>query len=276
MKKYLQFLNLILRNGRWRSSGPDFNRNRAQTLEPLQEFIPQQARANVEVKATYLRAQAAYIASAFRLKGGHLRYDNLGYIRIPKAANTSLSYAMLLKQYPALENLALDETQVNALTDVNLKRLDEAGPESFFTVVRNPFARLVSVYRDFFEGGRSGKQDFMYADYLFGMLKADISFAEFVHRISTIPDRLKDQHFKPQHLFIEPYEKRGFAVQVFQLEKAEPLTQFLNNHGMQLGHRNRSRESYDYRHYYTPALLQQVYAIYRTDVERYGYLLPEV
>ena len=276
MKKYLKLAAQLIKNGTLRNSGQNFNSTRAKSLEILREFIPQNSIYQSDVNSVRnkkgsrnnLLAQAAFIRSSFRKKGGHLSIQNVGYIRIPKAANTSVSYAMLMKKYPALKEKNPDETQINFLADVNLMLVEETESKSFFTVVRNPFARLVSVYRDFFETTRG---HFIYSDYLFGILPQNISFAEFVSRISRIPDRLKDQHFKPQHVFSKPYESKGIVVKYFQLETPLALESFLKENGMELTHRNKSQEAYDYTQYYTPQLLQQVYEIYQDDVEKFGY-----
>lgn len=276
MKKYLQLAAQIVRFGTLKGHGRNFRKSRARSLESLQEFVPQNVQAGSEAKAASdkqsslnnLTGQLAFIRHAFKTKGGHLCASDLAYVRIPKAANTSISYAMLIKKYPSLEARNPDETQINFLTDVNLKKESETESETIFTVVRNPFARLVSVYRDFFENNDS---DFLYADYLFGILKPEISFAEFVSRISRIPDRLKDQHFRPQHLFVQPYEKSGHTVKWFKLEKPETLGQFLHEHDMKLVHRNKSRDAYRYEEYYTSELLEQVYEIYYSDIKKFGY-----
>ena len=272
MKKYLQLANQILRYGSWKGSGQNFNLNRAQSLENLHEFIPQKSNVkagSVEASSVNnLVAQAAFIKSAFRTKGRHLCAQNLCYIRVPKAANTSVGYEMLVKKYPGLRDKSVDETQINFLSDVNLSKLEDAGTETFFTVVRNPFARLVSVYRDFFE---TNHDEFIYADYLFGILRQKISFAEFVERTSQIPDRLKDQHIRSQYLFVEPYKRKGIDVKIFQLEEKGSLVSFLNDYGIELPHLNKSLESYDYIQYYNKALIQQVYEIYKTDIEKFGY-----
>ncbi len=276
MKKYLQLAAQILRYGRSHSNGQSFNQNRAESLENLKEFIPQNStlqsvdKSNPKNKSLVnnLIAQAAFVKSSFNRKGGHLSVQNLNYIRIPKSANTSISYAMLVKKYSGLETKNPDEFQINFMADINLLAAREAGNETFFTVVRNPFARLVSVYRDFFENNHA---EFIYADYLFGILPREISFAEFINRISKIPDRLKDQHFKPQHLFLKPYERKGIEVQLFKLEESLTLEHFLTENGMKLEHRNKSQEPYNYTQYYTPYLLLQVYYLYRKDIEKFGY-----
>lgn len=272
MEKYLQLAALIFRYGSLKGSGRDFNRDRAESLERLQEFVPKKqaikTQSDQKKPGSNVSAQAAFIKSAFTMRGGHLCTANLCYIRIPKAANTSIGYEMLLKKYPDLKNKEVDETQINFLSDVNLHVVQEAGTETFFTVVRNPFARLVSVYRDFFE---TNTEHFIYQDYLFGILKQKMSFEQFVTRISRIPDRLKDQHLKPQYLFMEPYERKGITVKVLQLEERQNLKQFMNEHGMELGHRNKSTEPYDYTSYYNSRLIEAVYGIYAKDIKKLGY-----
>ncbi len=272
MKKYLQLTAQILRYGTLRGRGQNFQKNRAQALELLQQFVPLQKRDAADVNAQTsphnVVAQLAFIRSAFRNRGGHLSASDVAYVRIPKSANTSISYAMLVKKYPALKNEHVSEAQVNFLADVNLNPVNEAGPEQLFTVVRNPFARLVSVYRDFFENRQS---DFLYADYLFGILTPEMSFETFVSRVSAIPDRLKDQHFRPQHLFADAYNNAGKIVTVFKLEEPGVLEHFLSSHGMELVHRNKSVASYSYQEYYDSSLLEKVYSMYRVDIVRFQY-----
>src|SRR5690606_5029516 len=105
---------------------------------------------------------------ALNTKGGHLylREKGLAYVRIPRAASTSLSKAMLLANFPHLRKNEFTSGEINFLTDHYLQSHIEKddSPREFFTVVRNPFARLVSVYRTFFE---LPHEPFLYEDYLF-------------------------------------------------------------------------------------------------------------
>lgn len=269
MKKYLKLAAQIIRNGTMRGTGQNFHSTRTKSLDSLKEFIPNhQSVINTKKIRHYLIGQAAFIRASFRKKGGHLSVEQLAYIRIPKSANTSVSYAMLGKKFPGLKEKNPDETQINFLADVNLLSVKEIAGKFFFTVVRNPFARLVSVYRDFFETSHA---EFIYSDYLFGILPQTISFAEFVNRISHIPDRLKDQHLRPQHLFVKPYEEKGIAVKFFQLEDSPALENFLKENGMELTHRNKSREAYDYTQYYNSTILRQVFDLYEADIKKFGY-----
>lgn len=277
MNAYLKFLGLIITKGTFQYRIHDFNTERAENLKHLTPFIPKKIRHPLNTPSVIrrndsgfskLKAQAAYIKSCFRNSGGHLATQTLAYIRIPKSGNTSLSFALLTQLYPDLKTQTLTDTQINFLADVNLKPVAEADTEQFFTVVRDPFKRLVSVYRDFFE---SEHPHFLYQDYLFGILHKEITFAEFVNRVSRIPDRLKDQHLKPQHCFLTPYTRQNISPLIFRLEEPEKLKAFLAEHTLALTHRNKSGEAYDYSKYYTPALLNKAYEMYRTDVESFGY-----
>jgi hypothetical protein len=278
LKKYAQLTALIFKHGKLRHSGEDFHENRVKSLTGLEEFIPEN-KISAQPPATNsflwknavlrnLVSQGAFIKSSFHHRAGHLTANGISYIRIPKAASTSVSLAMLEKHYPGLKEKMPDETQINFLTDLNLETEIKNTSTEFFTVVRDPFKRLVSVYRDFFE---TPHLQFLYRDYLFGILEPKISFAEFVNRIHRIPDRVKDQHLKPQHFFVKPYEDRRLQVTVFKLEEQSSLQIFLNAQGMNLTHRNKSDQVYDYTLYFDRETLQKTLELYRIDIEKFGY-----
>lgn len=268
---YLRLTWLVIRHGHLRHSGDDFNKNRTESLKELQEFVPHHftIRSNTEAQRTItynLLAQISFIKNSQKTHGGHLSVNDLSYIRIPKAASTSMCKELLEKMYPTLNQKKITEIQVNFLTDIHLQTTI-SNTSTYYTIVRNPFARLVSVYRDLFEN----PNHYIYQDYLFGILPQQLTFAEFVERISCIPDSLKDQHIKPQHAFLKFYEQKNLKVSVFKLEESETLNQFLNRYEMRLPHVNKSAGSYDYQSYYNPDTLAKAFDIYQTDVQRFGY-----
>ena len=275
-KKYFQFLGLLLKHGRFGHSGENFNQSREESLKELLNFIPPSCAIALSGGTTSLAwknaiarnlvAQLAFLKNSLKTKGDHLTSKDLSYIRIPKSASTSMSKEMLEKIYPALKQKAITENQINFLTDVNLQPALEDSV-NLFTIVRNPFSRLVSVYRDFFEK----KNNFIYRDYLFGVLHQHISFSEFVDRITCIPDQLKDQHIRPQHTFLKYYEKQNLDVKIFKLEHSEQLNQFLSQYDMKLPHLNKSAERYDFRSYYDAYTLNKVYTLYQVDIEKFDY-----
>lgn len=270
--KYFKLLGLVIQHGKLPHRGINYNKSRAEGLMGLAEYIPINYVAPGKGTTNPFMAQAAFLKNSFHTKGGHLQATSvkLSYIRIPKSASTSMSMAMLEKIYPTLNQKKLSEKQINFLTDVNLQQgvSEISDHNTYFTIVRNPFNRLVSVYRDFFESKTSS---FIYNDYLFGVLKQHLSFDAFVDRITCIPDRLKDQHLKPQCLFIRYYEHKNIPVKILKLEESDPLNSFLSSYHLQLPHLNKSNANYDYKNYYSPSLLKKVYTLYQNDIEKFGY-----
>jgi hypothetical protein len=279
--QYFKLLALVVKYGRLKHSNLDFNANRSKSLREFQDHVPKE-----KIKATnYLRirswllknpysrsliAQTAFIKSSFSQKGGHLETPfNLAYIRIPKSASTSLSWMMLQCLYPPLKGKDLSADQINFLTDANLKSSQEAKESDlFFSVVRNPFARIVSVYRDFFY---ASSNSFIYQDYLFGIFKAPMTFKKFVKRLEKIPDTLKDQHLKPQHYFLEVYKQQGIFPKILKLEDPKDIQTFLLPYNLMVPLLNTSSAAYHYMSYYDEETTMLVNSIYHIDIELFGY-----
>ncbi|HEY0652611.1 MAG TPA: sulfotransferase family 2 domain-containing protein [Chryseosolibacter sp.] len=277
---------MILRFGRFRHSGKDFNEERNHALATLQAFVPRSSSSliplhwlnpvkNLLMKNLYLRSfitQASIARQSVTPHGGHLHapFLNIAYVRIPKAASTSLSYSMLKVIYPGLSSIPLDPREINFLTDANLRRsvsqLDHN--DIFFTVVRNPFARMVSVYRDYIS---NPNQENVFEDYLFGILSQGLSFKDFVKRVDGIPDLLKEPHIKPQHYFVDYYRKRNPNVVILKLEKPDEINSFLSIYSLEMPLLNASKEDYDYRAFYDPDTFERVARMYRTDVKMFRY-----
>ncbi len=284
MKTLIQLASLtklIIRQGRLPERRYDYQKMRSEKLVDLRAFCPVLPLTFIgkfkkwihrRLSMGYIPAQAAFIKSAWRPSAGHLFVPkiNLAYVRNPKAGSTSLCYAMLLSLHPELKKFDLSAEKINLLADVNLKReilpIDKAA--IFFTVVRNPFARIVSVYHDFFERPSS---TFIYEDYLFGILKKELSFSEFINILQTIPDRLKDQHLKPQHIFLNYYKQRGNEVFFFKLEEQHQIRTFLADFHLTMPVLNKNDSAYDYRLYYNKNTLEKVYQLYFQDITLFGY-----
>lgn len=276
MANLVTLLPLIARYGSLHGPVTDFAALRAEELAGLEDFL--QVKILIRpwpgtrgfVPHSF-RAAGALIKDAWRSRGGHLQAwgKNLFYVRIPKAANTSCSYAVLKNNFPDMP-ATLTATQLNLITDSWLEKKVsyELTRLTGFTVVRHPLHRLVSVYRDFFERKDT---DFLYNGYLFGVLPQSLSFTEFVHRISRIPDRLKDQHFRPQHCFIEAYRKRKIPLRVFKLEQPDELHRFLEGYGMSMPHLNRGSGDYAYQTYYSARTLALARKMYASDFSVFNY-----
>ena len=77
-----------------------------------------------------------------------------------------------------------------------------------FAYVRNPYGRIISCYKNKFNMAEDS--EFLYSNYLFGYLKNDDSFEDFVRKLSKIPNFLCDRHFKTQYSIIH---SRGAKIQ---------------------------------------------------------------
>lgn len=278
-------LYMILRFGKWKHSGRDINRERNEALGKFPSFVPSRTwfaqltnfsmLKKILMRNAYLRnliTQSAFLKDSITPHGGHLHapFLNVSYIRIPKSASTSLSWIMLEVLYPDLKGNMPDAATINFLTDVNIRRSvsQEDADDIFFTVVRNPFARIVSVYRDFVS---STARDHVFEDYLFGILRTDLSFREFVKRVEGIPDLLKDPHLKPQHHFIDFYKRKNPNVVILPIEKPDEIKYFLFIYNLEIPHLNASENSYDYREYYDQESFDWVSRIYKQDIRMFGY-----
>jgi chondroitin 4-sulfotransferase 11/chondroitin 4-sulfotransferase 13/dermatan 4-sulfotransferase 1 len=195
------------------------------------------------------------IIAAIRRRGvsQHVLYIpkfNLVYFQVPKVASTSLRsflYAKMLEgsgtpqdyidrvtRHPRAPGLNISfchlyqytDAQFNAiLTDRNIKK---------FTVVRDPYTRALSAYRDKVVRKHFAaimEQDFKH---LFGKTAADeISFDEFCVYLKEIHDTMRpfNQHFKPQWQFLGsgtfPFDK----IIRFENLDAE-LTEFFREVGL--------------------------------------------
>lgn len=277
MYDLLSLCSLILQKGKLTIDTLDFNHLRTQSLLNLKAYLPEyySLRTSSPKKRNRilfnLLATAAQIKSGYQTKGGHLiaPKQKLFYVRIPKAASTSLSHVMLGLIKPELEHKSLNATQLNFLADAWMQT--HFSPElkacTGFTVVRHPISRLFSVYRDFFLS--SADNPFIYQHYLGGILPQNLSFDEFVARISRIPDRFKDQHFKPQHVFTHPYQQKGISIHTFKLEEPERLKKFFDPYAIDLPHLNKSPEPVAIP--YKESTLNTIKKVYTFDFEVYGY-----
>lgn len=277
VRAIITLLHRIIRHGKFRHSGADYPERRREMLAGLDPFFPAENIQSVKkgLKNAYLKAwlaQAAFLKNSWKRKGGHLLFPeaNIGYIRIPKSASTALSYMMLKASFPDLARKKLNAERINFLADIHLQhRLDTSDPAiTFFTVVRNPFRRIVSFYSNYFQ---QSETPFIYEDYLFGIFRKDMPFKDFIRLVEQIPDAMKDQHLKPQHIFLSYYERKNVAVTILKLEDSETLQRFLSRWSLSPDVLNKSSTSYDYRNYYDRETLDSVYRIYRKDIVEFGY-----
>ncbi len=278
MVSLLKFILLLLQESNLNNPIQDVNLWRTQSLKGLEEFLPKSYSSSHSNHWTQQYpalfnaiATASHIKNSFKDSAGHVLAEKAGlfYVRIPKTGSTSILSEMLGLLHPNLRKETLTSTQVNFLADAWLQA-DFQNLNNFtgFTIVRHPLAKLVSVYRDIFESRES--RPFIYQHYLAGILPKNISFDEFVLRIDRIPDKLKDQHLKPQHLFLRPYHSKGINVTVLKLEDSASIISFLKPFGLGLPHMNQS-PAYSYLEYYSKKSLLIAQKMYDHDFRMFNY-----
>ncbi len=203
--------------------------------------------------------------------GTYVMYDKLSllFLIVPKTANTSIN-ATLLENIG--EKLDKDDKTYKGVHKLKRKyaisrskaNLIEA--EIKLAVVRNPFDRLVSCYKD-----KILKDNSDIKKCYFGMFKKDMSFEEFVSKVCAIPDFISDVHFKSQSAFLFQRGKPLFNT----LLKFENLEQDFEPLRARLGLNNlpvlNSSKKDNYKQYYTPELKRKVYLRYKGDFDNFGY-----
>jgi Sulfotransferase family len=143
-----------------------------------------------------------------------------------------------------------------------------------FAFVRNPFDRIVSCYRH--KIVHNDDRPYHYADHFFD-LPANMSFAEFVQRLSAIPDRLAERHFKSQaSALFENGKPLANQIGRFENLREDWRKLALQYHfDPELVHYNDSKIKAgvlrDFRAYYDERLVELVYRRYKHDVELLGY-----
>lgn len=274
------FFGLLLRRGRTAYKQNNFSLRREQALReagiphPPENNGWQRPKKWLQNSAVLraLIAEAAFLKRSLRDEGRHLPLVEKGicYVRIPRAASTSIMSSILQIQLPRIPVKGMAGEHVNFLADSYVSKRLKAEEKDclFFTVVRNPFARIVSVYRTFLEGP---SKDFIYDDYLLGIIHKACSFRDFVKVVWCIPDSLKDQHIKPQTQLLEFYSRRRIPVEVFKLEQPQAVRNFLLQAGLDLEPLDPSRAPYDYREYFDPETVRLVADIYASDITAFGY-----
>jgi hypothetical protein len=190
----------------------------------------------------------------------------LAFVPTPKVANRSMKIAIAshvgMPWRGDIHQAPWHTTPLALLRDNDYYR---------FGFVRNPLDRLLSCYA----------QKIVYHQRELGMpsllwrygsrFDRDMSFAEFVHAVAAIPDRLSDIHFRSQHTF---FYHRGQLMVDF-VGHFETLQSDWNHLRERFGlpalpHHNRSRHA-ACQQAYSPALATIAAQRYARDIELFGY-----
>ena len=152
-----------------------------------------------------------------------------------------------------------------------------------FTVVRNPYSRLYSVWKEkIFADGRKGPNLRKGVNYkVFGNMPAvrcDMTFAEFVRLVVRMPYHTQDRHFALQSLHVQ-FGGEWITGNVFKFEEMETtLRPFLEGHGVpwdlprvNISQHHHPDKEPDFRKVYDAETAAPVAEYYRDDFKNFGY-----
>lgn len=196
--------------------------------------------------------------------------SKLVFLGIPKGANSSIKVAMF--HLDCGDDQSVHKVMSQFTYNQYLNRDDK--DLYCFSVVRNPFDRLVSCYYDKVQMLGTGKNNVLY-HYLFGYLRGVSDFASFIRKVSALPDFIMNRHFAPQYYML--YYRSGkckadFIGKYENLE--EDLRPIMEKYNFApLPHYNSSNKGKkrDWRDSYTLETAEIVHRKFKKDFEAFGY-----
>jgi len=198
------------------------------------------------------------------------------YFPVPKAACSSIK--MLIAQWDEIDWDG-DIHQAPFAT-IRASQLDQLQGYRSFMIVRNPWSRILSAYRDKIVGGQE-----RHGEIHDGLLRynrilgrrvfwSGMQFSDFVRAVRGIPDFMADEHFRSQHRMASAPGSGLVVDEWIRLENlSSALDVFLPKHlprPLDLPMANRTSGP-DYHEMYTDELVMDVEERYRRDVELFGY-----
>ena len=203
----------------------------------------------------------------------------IAYLQIPKVANTSIISCIFKADGKNYEDIHIKLIPQRKNITILLKEFYKSieFSEYFkFTFVRNPFTRLVSCYENKYHTDKALLGDtryFLYYDtYLFGMLKEDRGFANFVHKVTKIPVVLADLHFYPQYNYIYDRSGNKCVDLIGRMEIIDDDWDAIKEKYKldTLPHINQTK-SMNWMDYYDRTTAELVYKYYEKDIITFGY-----
>lgn len=196
-----------------------------------------------------------------------LRDKKLVYLSNPKVACSSILQTLT-------KDVQKDNDSIHQYPFEKVYKVPKDMKDYFsFTFVRNPFERLVSCYKNKYQGDlEAGVQKMNFDYYLFGIFRYDRGFERFAKMVVRVPDSLSNRHFRSQYRLIHDYRGRKLVKEIGHMENIEEEFSTIRER-FELGslsHYNKTKE-YSWMDYYTLETAQLVYKRYRKDIKTFGY-----
>jgi len=182
------------------------------------------------------------------------------YITLPKCANTSIKERIL------------EKTNNPRMTFRELRK--EKNNKFIFTFVRNPYDRIMSLYKDKILNKNVGKNKIKKnkLDKLGKNIQEipSLSFKDFVDLICIIPDKFSDYHFESMTSILNRNKvKCNFIGKVENINEDWRKISMLLNLTKNLSQRNKTQK--EKKKYYTKELKEKVYQRYKEDFINFNY-----
>ncbi|WP_031482100.1 sulfotransferase family 2 domain-containing protein [Maridesulfovibrio frigidus] len=191
------------------------------------------------------------------------------YIKMPKTGGTSTANI-----FDQISNRVEKELPNRVYKDV-ANCVDASSPffdeYKKFTVVRNPYLRLASLYAHLIRSEES-----FHVAHVFRKKLKSFDFATFCKFVATCPDEFSEIHFKSQTSYLSTSEGLIKDLYLVRLENYENEMKVLFadvGEEIDVPHKNRSRpKKGNYlSDYYTPELIKIVNERYEEDFINFGY-----
>lgn len=211
----------------------------------------------------------------------------LGYITVPKTANTSLkieiSRALNILTIDEEHSLSNDPQSIHRILrqkkDVRINKkhiLERLDNEFYFSVVRNPWDRFLSFHRDKILG--NGWEEGVYQKFeaAYGIKKGD-SLVKTLEIICSVPDHKAELHFRSQYSILTS-NSAYLPHTTFRYENLNLMWNFLRNYFSSINITLPSKLNVFNRtsklpntDSLNPKVKDLIYKRYRKDIEFFGY-----
>ncbi len=208
------------------------------------------------------------------------------YVRIPKAANSTIARTLAKHAYPNEQRLALDYTGRIAkklfgnLGDLRYYSQQNVLKKFFvFSFFRNPFTRVLSAYLDKLQSEKNNKEYQWIANEMGFPDTKSMNFSDFITYLEN-GNLYKNAHWAPQvNLCPFSFDKLHFIGKVENIE--EDLSLVINkifgeksyNGFIMINHNKQSANS-RINDYYSEKLIKRVYKLYNKDISHLKYKFP--
>jgi hypothetical protein len=188
--------------------------------------------------------------------------NRLVFVHIPKTAGSSIEEVLQANELPDYFGKRVAPATEVSLQHLYLSELEQEldlQDLKIFTVVRNPFDRIVSTYHH--HKDKKGYTSWLFEDFVNHALNKENRRTFF------------DGHLEPQVNYVKSL--KGYKCKIFRFEELHKVTVWLSEQlqkTIDLPHHRKSDRLKDYRDYYSSESLKSLVASHYTeDIARFNY-----